>query len=158
MHPFSFSRTTKAAAAALIVGLAIVAAAVAAGNRASATRLTFTGFQVASSLHFVDQLPKGESAGDTISFSQVLYRGRKQVGYAEVTGTLLDNARHDADNLAGTLVLKDGTIVLQGTSLGTTPTQHLAVVGGTGVYAGKHGEAVITNGPKSSTLRVGFER
>jgi hypothetical protein len=148
----------RAAAAAVVVGLAVAAAAVAAGNRAETTYLTFTGVQVASSLHFVDQAPKGESAGDTITFSQVLYKGHRRIGFAEVSGTLLDNARHDADNLTGTLVLTDGTIALQGTSLGTTATQHLAIVGGTGVYAGKHGEAVITNGPKSSTLRLGFER
>ncbi len=158
MHLFSFSRAMKVAVAAVIVGCAVAATGLAAGGRASTTSLTFTGVQVASSVHFVDQLPKGESAGDTISFSQILYAGRKQVGFAEVSGTLLDNTRHDADNLSGSLVLEDGTIVLQGTSLGTAATQDLAIVGGTGVYAGRHGEAVITNGPKSSTLRLRFER
>jgi hypothetical protein len=158
MHLFSFTRTMKVAAATFTVALAVAAAALAAGSRTSTTSLTFTGVQVASSMHFVDQLPKGESAGDTITFSQVLYTGKRRVGFAEVSGTLLDNSRHDADNLTGTLILENGTIVLQGTSIGTTATQHLAIVGGTGAYAGKRGEAVITNGQRSSTLRLGFGR
>lgn len=145
----------KLVGALAVLALAGAATAIAAGGRESAAgTLVLVGRQIPSSIHYVDQAPKGESAGDTISFSQTLSAGGKRVGYAEVTGTLLDNERHDADNLTGTLVLQNGTIVLQGTSLGKAPTQHLAVVGGTGAYAGARGEAAITNGPSSSILRI----
>jgi hypothetical protein len=154
MNRLSMPRS-RLSLAAIAVGLITAASAVAAagGQAPSTTTLTFQGKQNARSAHFVDQAPLGkESPGDTISFSDTLYSAGKPVGFAEVTGTLLDNKRHDADNLSGTLILADGTIVLQGTSLGKAATQHLAVVGGTGAYAGDRGEAVVTSGPKLTTF------
>ena len=150
----------SALAAAAAAGIVVAATAIGASGRTSpsTTTLTLQSKQVGSSVHFVDQPPAGESPGDTVSFSQILYSRHKQVGFGEVTGTLLDNKRHDADNLTGTLILHGGTIVLQGTSLGKAATQHLAVVGGTGTYAGAHGEATITTGATLSTLRLTFER
>jgi hypothetical protein len=147
-----------AAASAAAAGLVVAATAIASGHTLSSTTLTLQSKQVESSLHFVDQAPAGESPGDTLSFSQILYSGQKPVGFAEISGTLLDNKRHDADNLTGTLILPKGTIVVQGTSLGQAATQHLAVVGGTGTYAGAHGQATITSRATFSTLRLTFHR
>jgi hypothetical protein len=135
------------AIAATAAGTAITAN----GAPPQATTLTLTGKQVAPSFHYGDQAPRGESSGDTISFSEALYMSGTRVGFSEVTGTLADHKRHDATNLTGTLILHNGTITLQGTSLGQTPTQHVAIVGGTGAYTGAHGEDTITTGPTSTT-------
>jgi hypothetical protein len=159
MTPFSLSTKLKLGLAAAAIALVGAATAIAGGNQvATTTTLVLQGKQVPSSVHFVDDAPAGESAGDTISFSQTLYANHRHVGFAEVSGTLLDNKRHDADNLTGTLILRDGTIVLQGTSLGKAATQHLAIVGGTGAYADTRGEAVITNGPTLTTMRLLLNR
>jgi hypothetical protein len=120
--------------------------------------MTLRSQQVAKSLRFVDNAPRGESAGDTVSFSENLYVGNTRAGFSEVTGTLVDSKRHDANNLTGTLVLRDGTIALQGTALGQAPTQHVAIVGGTGAYAGARGEATITAGRTFSTEALTFTR
>jgi hypothetical protein len=145
-------------AAVVAVAIATNAMTASGSTTNTTTTLTLHAKQGARSFHFVDNPPTGESAGDTISFSDTLYKADKRVGFGEVTGTLLDNKRHDADNLTGTLILKNGTIALQGTSLGKARTQHIAITGGTGTYAGAHGQATITaTGPATSILRLTLE-
>ena len=61
-----------------------------------------------------------------------------------------------ATNLSGTFTLHDGTIVLEGTSLGKAPTQHVAIVGGTGAYADAHGEDTITTGRTGTTHQLTY--
>jgi hypothetical protein len=143
---------------ALITVAAIGAATAIAATDTSTqtTTMTLRAQQVAKSLRFVDNAPRGESAGDTVSFSEDLYAGNARVGFSEVTGTLVDSKRHDANNLSGTLIFRDGTIVLQGTGLGQAPTQRVAIVGGTGAYAGARGQATITAGRASSTEQLSF--
>jgi hypothetical protein len=147
---------TIAAVIATAVGASAITAT--ASTAPATATLTLHSKQVPGTFHFVDQKPAGESPGDTISFSETLYEGAKRVGFDEITGTLLDNKRHDADNLTGTLILRHGTIVLQGTSLGKTATQHLAITGGTGTYADAHGEATITTKNTTSTLRLTLQQ
>ncbi len=144
------------ASAAVIATSAITASGSPAHD--TTTTLVLHGRQVPSTFHLVDQPPQSESPGDTISFSENLYARRHRVGFSEVTGTLLDNKRHDADNLTGSLILRRGTLALQGTSLGQAATQHLAIVGGTGAYAGANGQATITTGTTTDTLRLNFRK
>jgi hypothetical protein len=148
--------TTPLAIAAAIAATAAATAINATGAMGQSATLTLQGKQAPASFHYVDQRPKGESSGDTISFSETLFAGNTRVGFSEVSGTLADHKRHDATNLSGTLVLHDGTIVLQGTSLGQAPTQHVAIVGGTGAYTGAHGEDTITSGGTSTTHQLTY--
>jgi hypothetical protein len=140
---------------------AVAASAIAASGQPSPnnnTTLVLHGTQIPSTFHLVDQPPQGESPGDTISFSENLYAGHRRVGFSEVTGTLLDNKRKDADNITGSLVLRRGTLALQATSLGQAATQHVAIVGGTGTYAGARGQGTITSGRTGDTLRLTFRQ
>ncbi|MGZ4186084.1 MAG: allene oxide cyclase barrel-like domain-containing protein [Solirubrobacteraceae bacterium] len=153
-------RITSALTALVMVAAIGAATAIASTSSTSSTTqittLTLRSQQVTKSLRFVDNAPRGESAGDTVSFSENLYEGSTRVGFSEVTGTLVDSKRHDANNLTGTLILRGGTIALQGTGLGQAPTQHVAIVGGTGAYAGARGEAAITAGRAFSTEQLTF--
>ena len=148
--------TSVLTALVTVAAIGATTAIASGGSTSQTTTLTLRSQQVAKSLRFVDNAPRGESAGDTVSFSENLYEGTTRVGFSEVTGTLVDSKRHDANNLTGTLILRNGTIALQGTGLGQAPTQHVAIVGGTGAYAGAHGEATIAAGRGFSTEQLTF--
>jgi hypothetical protein len=95
--------------------------------------------------------PKGTSAGDTVNFSVALLRDGKPAGRGEFAQTVVDN-RYQGVSMQAELLLPDGTIDLQGGGLnkrppgGAAPTRDstLAVVGGTGAYAGVRGTAKLT--------------
>lgn len=95
--------------------------------------------------------PKGTSAGDTVDFSVTLIRAGKADGRGEFAQTVVDN-RYQGINMQADLLLRDGTIELQGGGVnkrppgGAAPTRdtELAIVGGTGAYAGARGTARLT--------------
>ena len=58
-----------------------------------------------------------------------------------------------------TFTNRSGTpLNVAGTSLEHAPTQQVAIVGGTGAYAGARGQVTITTGQTSSTERLTFRR
>ena len=101
--------------------------------------------------NFVDNAPKGESPGDAISFTDTLRQHGTVVGFAEASGTLIDQKR-DANELQGTLNLPSGQIMIGGISLGNAATQTFAIVGGTGRYEGARGTASIRTGKQGATI------
>lgn len=141
----------RAGLVAATAGVALTAVALLAGaafrtataQAAAATTIVLDARQVAT--HFVDNAPKGESPGDTISFTDTLRQHGKNVGFAEVTGTLVDHQR-DADQLQGTIHLAAGDIVIAGISLGQAADQTFAIIGGTGRYATSRGSVTIHTG------------
>ena len=104
--------------------------------------------------------PKGRSAGDTVTFSTTLLRDGKAAGRGEFAQTLADN-RYQGIVIQGQLLLPDGTIALQGGGLdrrppgGAAPSSEndMAIVGGTGAYAGASGTARLTDAGRT-TQRV----
>lgn len=81
--------------------------------------------------------PGGPDIGDLIAFTQALTAKGKQVGQVHVAGVGSDHTRH-LTQATGTIALADGTIAVVG--MVTMEAKFtLAVVGGTGAYAGESG-------------------
>jgi hypothetical protein len=141
-----------------IITLALSSAAVAVALSAQSTHAAATG-----SLSLLARLdrptlvtvdaarPKGTSAGDTVDFSVALVRDGKAAGRGEFAQTVVDN-RYQGISMQAELLLPDGTLELQGGGVnkrppgGAEPTRdsELAVVGGTGAYAGARGTARLS--------------
>jgi hypothetical protein len=107
------------------------------------------------SFHFVDVPPKraGDgppSPGDT---SITTYRvfdgsGAKRLGRAQFVCVATDRGKHE--QCSGTIALRDGQIATQGDA------DHVAVVGGTGAYAGARGTATGEDHPDRVDVTVSF--
>jgi hypothetical protein len=120
--------------------------------------LTLTAKLDSKTLVMVDAAkPKGRSAGDTFSFSTTLIRDGKPAGRGEFAQTIVDN-RYQGVVYQGQLMLPDGTIMLEGGGLNRRPPggaaassqDEMAVVGGTGAYAGASGAARMTEAGRTS--------
>lgn len=89
---------------------------------------------------------RGSTPGETIVFSTSLKREGKPAGRGEFVQTIVD-PRYRGVSTTADLLLSDGTIELQGAGLSTRPPggakpSHettMAIVGGTGAYAGVAG-------------------
>lgn len=89
---------------------------------------------------------RGPTPGETIVFSTSLEREGKPAGRGEFVQTIVD-PRYRGVSTTADLLLSDGTIALQGAGLsgrppgGAKPSREttMAIVGGTGAYAGAAG-------------------
>jgi hypothetical protein len=110
--------------------------------------------------HFVDNPPLGgqnkpPSMGDEAVFtSELLTRSGKHVGLLHATCTVTSGGKHTVMSCFGTFGLKGGQLAGMAT-LGEAKTDRIAIVGGTGIYAGARGEATSVsrgeNSPFSDT-------
>ena len=141
-------RTTVITITGLLAAAVFLAGTATSSSHQSWT-LVFDAKQTAT--NFVDNAPKGESPGDAISFTDTLRQHGTVVGFAEASGTLIDQKR-DANELQGTLNLPSGQIMIGGISLGNAATQTFAIVGGTGRYEGARGTASIRTGKQGATI------
>jgi hypothetical protein len=146
------------------MAVAAVASAVPLASAPAAPSGSFT--LVASldrhSLVNVDARPKGTSPGDVIVFSTSLRRGGKPDGRAEFVQTVVD-PRYRGVSMRADLLLSDGTLELQGAGLsrrapgGAKPSSEtdMAIVGGTGVYAGANGSVkLVPSGQTTQRMEV----
>lgn len=110
----------------------------------------------------VDARPKGTSPGDVFVFSTSLRRGGKLDGRAEFVQTVVDQRYHGI-SMRADLLLSDGTLELQGAGLsrrapgGAKPTSQtdMAIVGGTGAYAGDSGSVkLVPSGRTTQRLEI----
>jgi len=94
---------------------------------------------------------KGPSPGETIVFSTSLKRGGKPAGRGEFVQTVVD-PKYRGISIRADLLLADGTIELQGGGVSLRPPGEakptretdMAIVGGTGAYAGAAGSADLS--------------
>ena len=108
------------------------------------------------SFHVADLPPKrsGDGPPSPGDASIVAYRvfdaaGAKRLGRAQFVCTAVD--RHgEHEQCSGTIALPDGQIATQG------DTDHVAVVGGSGAYAGARGTASGEDHPDSVDVTVQF--
>lgn len=129
----------------------IVAAAVAVvAQGKSANTLAYTTKQHAFAQ--IDTGKKGFSIGDSFIFSEQLLQNGKQVGYDHIVCTHAANWPTSAESCTGTVVLANGTLELDGLSKQGPFT--VAVLGGTGSYAGARGTARITSHGEKGTLAI----
>lgn len=151
--------------------IAILAVAAAAGASAaplaSAPAAPSGSFTLIASLDRhsmvrVDARPKGTSPGDVFAFSTSLRRDGRPDGRGEFVQTVVD-PRYRGISMRADLLLSDGTLELQGAGLsrrapgGAKPSSEtdMAVVGGTGAYAGASGSVqLIPSGRTTQRLVV----
>jgi hypothetical protein len=145
-------RDTDVNHAVLIGTLVIVVAAAIAvtAQGKTASTLAYTTRQHAFAQ--VDTGKKGFSIGDAFIFSEQLLQNGKQVGYDHVVCTHAADWPSSAESCAGTAVLANGTLQLGGLSKRGPFT--LAVLGGTGSYAGSRGTAKVTSQGEKGTLTI----
>ena len=107
---------------------------------------------------------KGASPGETIVFSTTLRRAGKVAGRGEFVQTVVD-PRYRGISIRADLLLPDGTIELQSAGVsvrppgGAKPTREpdMAIVGGTGAYAGAAGTVRMTAaGHRTQRLELTF--
>lgn len=131
-------------AATVACAIALVAAGLSAGGGATRSLVLDVRFDKTS---FVtdDVSPKGRSVGDTYVFSGSITRAGKPFGRYEDVDVTVDGKIQGVVRTA-MLLLPDGTIAVQGGggnvgASGWKPGANdaLAVVGGTGAYAGVRG-------------------
>jgi hypothetical protein len=141
----SMRTTSILALSTLVLGISIGGASLASASPAAKAprTLTLISADVGKGELYIDAGPKGESAGDTNIFSEVLYdraRAKKPIGHVEVVcvSTSLNAARCN-----GTLFLPSGKIEAGG-AIHFRETFRIPVLGGTGAYMGASGELQIT--------------
>ena len=135
-----------------VVAAAAIASAVplASAPAASSSSFTLLANLDRHSMASVDAQPKGTSPGDVFVFSTSLRRGGKLDGRAEFVQSVVD-PRYRGVSMRADLLLSDGTLELQGAGLsrrapgGAKPTSEtdMAIVGGTGAYAGASGSVKL---------------
>lgn len=143
-----------ALALATILAAAFSVARSSAGGAAPNT-LVFTAHDEPANFAFDDLGPKskqGPDIGDVLAFTQTLVAHGKPAGVVHLAAIGVDGRRH-LTQATGTVVLADGTIAVSG----VVPQSHLfslAVVGGTGAYAGAHGTLTVRTPAHTSTITI----
>lgn len=139
---------------ARIAGIAVGLAALAAAGSAAAktTKLTLTEVTTSATV-VVDKEPQGEapSPGDLIAGQAKLMRGAKTVGSASFFGVITAFPELE---FYGTFTLPGGRVSVVDLGSLTAAKQSLAIVGGTGRYAGARGVVVETRIAEGRTRDV----
>src|SRR5512132_751621 len=151
--------------AVLVAGGATAAIATAGGSSASTLDLAIDGQHAVRTL--VDAAPKhskgapDDSPGDTIVLHAPLLDSHgARIGL--IDATFLTTARgtganHDgSEQLTGTLRLSGGQIAVLGSVGSYAATTHVAIVGGTGRYAGARGDVTAQFTSRAVKLHLAF--
>jgi hypothetical protein len=157
----------KKALLALTIPAAALAAIIPAASAPASPSGTITllaKFDKKSAVTVDAAKPKGESAGDGFVFSANLTRDGKAAGREEFAQTIVDN-RYQGVVMQAQLLLADGTVMLQGGgtnkrapgAAAPDTQQDMAIVGGTGAYAGASGTVHMTEvGGTTQRLDLAF--
>jgi hypothetical protein len=137
-------KTTRLVVIGLVAALAATVSAP-ASSTARPAGTTIRLYEKPLSEHFTDLGAKGIGAGDVDVVSYLLYRSPKStkpVGHSEAVCTLIGPR---AASCTSTIYLPNGKIVGGGAFhfQRNGGSEHLAVLGGTGAYAGARGEVTI---------------
>jgi hypothetical protein len=151
--------------AALLAGGATAAIADAGGRTASTLDLALDGQHAVRT--YVDAPPKhrtgapDDSPGDTVILHAPLLDSRGvRVGVIDatfVTTARGTGAKHGgSEQLTGTLRLSGSQIAVFGTVGAYARTTHVAIIGGTGRYAGARGDVTARFTPRAVELHLAF--
>ena len=133
------------------VAVVLASAAGAKGSRMTTLHLV----EKDSSFHVVDNQPRGmksgPSAGDILAFSgELLTRSGKHAGMLHATCTVITGGKHSVSTCLGTFGLKGGQLQAQTAITDGEKADHIAIVGGTGVYVGARGEVISVSRGQNS--------
>src|SRR4051794_21758720 len=155
--------TIKSSVLAVAAAAATAAAVLPMADAPAAPNASFTlGSKLDKpTLHRIDNGKRGDSGGDMFVLSTTLSRDGKVAGRAEYVQTAVDD-RYRGISMTVHLLLPDGTLELQGAGLDRRapglpklPAEaELAVVGGTGAYAGASGTVHPVDAGSHQNLEV----
>jgi hypothetical protein len=151
--------------ALLLGGGAVAAVAQAGADKPSTLDLALDGQHALRT--YVDAPPKhatgasDDSPGDTVVMhAPVLDKSGVRVGVLDATFITTapgSSARRDgSEQLGGTFRLPGGQIAVLGTVGSYARTSHVAIIGGTGRYAGASGDITAHFSPRAVTLHLSF--
>ena len=130
---------------AVIAALGAVAVTTAASGRPSPATITLHARSQLEHVNFVDNSPKGTSAGDVLVFTERLVDAAgRQIGSDAATCTTLFDAR---SLCTGTYILRGGQIMVQLVQPGPTGVYTQAITGGTGRFARATGTVIVDQHP-----------
>ena len=125
-------------AAAAIAAVVVVAAAVAIAGGTATTAKTIRVVERATTDAVTETGKKGDSAGDLLTFANAVYNAQNTKKVGSDDGWCIRTAVGKSWECAWTNALGDGQIMVAGPFLDAGPSK-LAIVGGTGMYAGARG-------------------
>jgi hypothetical protein len=132
---------TVSAAVAIGVGAGhAVASATSTDAAHHATSISFTATR--ETMHQVDVAPTGPSIGDETYIGGKIVSGNVH-GYTTAQCATVTTEDRNLSQCEVDLVLDNGTLITVGTSNDTSPGVQLAVVGGTGRFAGASGSGTL---------------
>jgi allene oxide cyclase len=132
-------------AAAIVV---VAATALAAG--AGGTAKTIHVIEHATTDAVTETGKKGDSAGDLLTFANALYNTSNTTSVGSDDGWCIRTAAGKSWECAWTSMLAGGQIMVSGPFLDAGPSK-LAIVGGTGTYAGARGWMDLRSRNKKGT-------
>jgi hypothetical protein len=166
------NRNRTGTAVALAIAVAVAFSAVGSASTSPTSEQVRHGVQsikltsTTAQENYLDAAPTGElSVGDSLVFSEDLFKGTKRIGDAggRCTTVRIDGAAAVAE-CTETFRLPDGQIVAQGLvtfdPAGGDVAPTWAITGGTGAYRMARGDvsSVESNGGESSTLEFRITR
>ena len=138
---------------ALVISIALVSiASIGALSARGTSRQTLTFVTHQHTFAQIDVGKHGFSLGDQFIFSEQLMQNGKQVGHDHIICSHVANWPSSAEGCTGTATIGPNTLVLLGDASRGPFT--IAVVGGTGAYAGARGTARVNSHGNSGTLTV----
>lgn len=138
---------------ALVISIALVSiASVGAISAHGTSRQSLTFVTHQHTFTQIDVGKRGFSLGDQFIFSEQLMQNGKQVGHDHIICSHVANWPSSAEGCTGTATIGNDTLVLVGDARRGPFT--IAVVGGTGVYAGARGTARVDSHGTTGTLEV----
>ena len=120
------------------IAAVIVLAATALAAGAAGTSKTIRVVEHATTDAVTDTGKKGDSAGDLVTFANALYNAANTTSVGSDDGWCIRTAVGKSSECAWTNTLAGGQIMVAGPFLDAGPSK-LAIVGGTGMYAGARG-------------------
>ena len=104
-------------------------------------------------VHQVDVAPTGPSIGDETFIGGKIIKGNAR-GYTSAQCITVTTEDHNIAQCEVDFLLQDGTILTLGTSTDTSPAVSLAIVGGTGSYAGAAGSGTLRPTSRGSQVAL----
>ena len=143
----------------VLAGAAAIGVSVSSAQATTTRTLVFSAHDEPGNFaleHLGSKNSNGPGIGDLLVLTQTLTADGRTAGAVHLAAIGVDHRRH-LTQAEGTVVLNDGTIVVAGV-IPQSPRFSLAVLGGTGTYAGLHGTLTVTTPKHTSRITITLTR